>query len=91
MNNIYIYIYKRKKKKKNKQQTTKTFSNFRSVFLWRDYLFIFFILQKRKCGFVLIIYGSGSTQSQQNDNEIGLLFLPDVSPKKWENSLKSNL
>ena len=38
--------------------------------------------------FVLIIYGSGSTQSQQSDNEIGLLFLPDISPKKWEKSLK---
>ena len=44
--------------------------------------FILFFTQKRKFVFVLIIYGSGSTQSQQNDNEIGLLFLPDVSPKK---------
>ena len=77
----------------NKQKEKKTFSNFRNfLFIFYDeiYLFIFY-LQKRKCGkcvFVLIIYGSDSLQFQQNDNEIGLLFLSNVSPKKWEKSLK---
>ena len=82
MNKIYIYIYINAKKKKtnNKQQKLLVILG---VFFYEEIIYLFFfILQKRKCGFVLIIYGSGSTQSQQNDNEIGLLFLPDVSPKK---------